>query len=89
MIVGLVFTLGYIVLCTADKVLPLFFEAPVLTPDQWLWGISPQGIGTLGMLLNFAITISVSLMTSPPPQEVVDLIESIRVPKKSRPATKQ
>jgi cation/acetate symporter len=89
MIVGLVFTLVYIVLCTADKVLPLFFEAPLLTQDQWLWGISPLGIGTVGMLLNFAITISVSLMTSPPPQEVVDLIESIRVPKKSRPATKQ
>lgn len=87
MIVGLVFTLGYIVLCTADKVLPLFFEKPLLTQDQWLLGISPQGIGTVGMLLNFAITISVSLMTSPPPQEVVDLVESVRVPKKSGPTT--
>jgi len=83
MIVGLVFTLGYIVMCTADKVLPMFFTAPMLTKDQWLFGISPQGIGTFGMVLNFLTTITISLCTAPPPAEVMELIESVRVPKGS------
>jgi cation/acetate symporter len=83
MIVGLLFTLGYIVMCTADKVLPMFYSAPLLTEEQWLFGISPQGIGTVGMILNFIITITVSLCTAPPPQEVMDLVESVRVPKGS------
>ncbi len=88
MIVGLVFTLVYIVACTADKVLPMFFDAPWLTPDQWLLGISPQGIGTVGMLLNFIVTLCISLVTPPPPQEVLDLVESVRVPKGSGDAVK-
>ena len=80
MLVGLVFTMTYIILCTADKVLPFLFEVPILTSDQWLFGISPQGIGTLGMLLNFVVTWVVSMCTQPPPQEVVDLVEKIRLP---------
>ncbi|HAY83270.1 MAG TPA: cation acetate symporter [Planctomycetaceae bacterium] len=80
MIVGLVFTMVYIVLCTADKVLPMFFDAPILPPEKWLFGISPQGIGTLGMALNFAVTIVISSLTPPPPQEVLDLVEQVRVP---------
>ena len=80
MIVGLVFTLVYIVLCTADKVLPLFFDAPILAQEQWLLGISPQGIGTVGMVLNFVVTIAISSVTAPPPQEVLDLVERVRVP---------
>lgn len=80
MIVGLVFTMTYIVLCTADKVLPFLFDAPILTEDQWLFGISPQGIGTLGMLLNFVVTWVVSMCTPPPPEEVVALVERIRLP---------
>ena len=80
MIVGLVFTMTYIILCTADKVLPFLFDAPILTADQWLFGISPQGIGTLGMLLNFVVTWLVSWGTAPPPKEVVELVEGIRLP---------
>lgn len=80
MIVGLVFTMVYIILCTADKVLPMFFSAPILSPEQWLLGISPQGIGTLGMALNFVVTIVISLVTPAPPQEVLDLVERVRVP---------
>ena len=80
MIVGLVFTMTYIVLCTADKVLPFLFDAPILTQDQWLFGISPQGIGTLGMLFNFVVTWVVSMCTPPPPEEVVALVERIRLP---------
>ena len=80
MIVGLVFTMSYIVMCTSEKVLPLFFKAPILTEDQWLLGISPQGIGTLGMLLNFIVTLVVSYSTPPPPPQVIELIERVRVP---------
>jgi cation/acetate symporter len=88
MVAGLVFTLAYIVMATSHKVMPMFFEGPLLSPENYLlsgWfgmeqGISPQGIGTIGMLLNFAITISISLVTPPPPKEVIDLVESVRVP---------
>ncbi|MCH2180892.1 MAG: cation acetate symporter [Mariniblastus sp.] len=80
MLVGLIFTMTYIILCTADKVLPFLFDAPILTSDQWLFGISPQGIGTLGMLLNFVVTWVVSMCTQPPPEDVVELVEKIRLP---------
>ena len=80
MIVGLAFTLVYIVMCTSHKVLPMFFEQPMLTSDQWLLGISPQGIGVVGMLLNFIVTIAITSVTPPPPQDVLDLIDSVRLP---------
>ena len=80
MIVGLVFTMGYIVACTAHKVLPFLYDAPWLTQDQWWFGISPQGIGTVGMMLNFIVTLTVSMLTAPPPEEVIELIESVRIP---------
>lgn len=91
MIVGLAFTLTYIVMATSHKVLPMFYDAPMLSPENYFlagWfgmeqGISPQGIGTIGMLLNFVVTITISLLTPPPPQEVLDLVESVRVPKGS------
>ena len=66
--------------------------APLLTEANYLFagwfgeegtggqGIKPQGIGTIGMLLNFIVTLTVSSMTAPPPQEVLDLVESVRVP---------
>ncbi len=84
MVVGLSFTLAYIVLCTSHKVLPMLFDQPVLSEDQWLFGISPLGIGTVGMLLNFAVTLIVSAVTPPPPPEVVDLVEQIRIPARSK-----
>ena len=80
MIIGLVFTMAYIVLCTADKVLPLFFEQPILAKEDWLLGISPQGIGTVGMAINFIVTLTISSITPPPPAEVIELIESVRIP---------
>jgi len=88
MLVGLLFTMTYIVMCTADKVLPMFFDAPVLASENYLlagWfgieqGISPQGIGTVGMLLNFIVTIGISKFTSPPPKKVIQLVEDVRVP---------
>jgi len=87
MIVGLVFTLVYIVLCTSHKVLPMLFTQEILPKEQWLFGISPQGIGTVGMLLNFVVTIAVSAITKPPPPEVIELVELVRNPSGSSSAT--
>ena len=49
--------------------------------ENWWFGISPEGIGTVGMLLNFAITITVSRFTPPPPAHVQALVDQIRIPK--------
>ena len=92
MIVGLVFTMTYIVLCTSNKLFPMLYDdpqnaAPLLSEANYLFagwfddqGIRPQGIGTIGMILNFVVTLTVSSVTAPPPQEVLDLVESVRVP---------
>ena len=49
-------------------------------PENWLFGISPEGIGTIGMLLNFAVSLTVAKFTPPPPQDVQKMVEDIRVP---------
>jgi cation/acetate symporter len=49
--------------------------------DQWLFGISPEGIGVVGMILNFIVAITVSYMTSPPPEHIQHMVEHIRVPR--------
>lgn len=73
MVAGLVFTAAYIVYFK--------FQHPELNnAEHWLFGISPEGIGTLGMLLNFAIAIPVSLLTAPPPPHIRKLVEDIRLP---------
>lgn len=74
MIVGILFTATYIVYFKPQ------LGGPGLPVNFW-WGISPEGIGTLGMLLNFAVALLVSRMTSPPPQEVLELTERIRTPR--------
>lgn len=58
-----------------------FFGAAKGDPANYLFGISPQGIGSVGMLLNFAISITVSLLTPRPPKHIYDLVESIRLPR--------
>jgi len=50
------------------------------TSDQWFMGISPEGFGTIGMLISFVVSVAASLMTAPPPQSVQDMIEDIRMP---------
>ena len=50
---------------------------------NWLFGISPEGIGVIGMVLNFAVAIGVAKMTSAPPAEVGKLVDNIRVPRAS------
>lgn len=82
MLVGLGFTVGYIVVFKGVFVEPILDNVPA----NWLWGISPEGIGAVGAVLNFAAATGVSLMTAPPPPEVRELVESIRVPRAVRPS---
>jgi cation/acetate symporter len=74
MIAGLVFTLSYIV----------YFKSPwfgaVNTADQWLFGISPEGIGAVGMALNFVVALTVARFTSATPAEVRAMVDDIRMP---------
>lgn len=74
MISGLIFTIGYI---TYFK----FISPEFNTLDHWWFGISPEGIGSVGMLLNFVMCYFVSKFTPAPPQQVQDLIQEIRIPK--------
>ena len=77
MVTGLLFTLGYIV----------YFKGIFIGPfaenvsENWLFGISPEGIGGIGMLINFAVAITVSQFTAKPPDEVQALVQRIRVPR--------
>ena len=73
MIVGITFTAIYIIFFK-------FIRPDLNVPNNWLLGISPEGIGTVGMMLNFIVSICVSAMTPPPPEEVQNLVEEIRVP---------
>ncbi|RAU83649.1 sodium:solute symporter family protein [Pontibacter arcticus] len=74
MITGLVFTISYI---SYFK----FISPELNTPDNWLFSISPEGIGTVGMILNFIVSFVISRFTPPPPLHVQELIEDIRVPR--------
>jgi cation/acetate symporter len=48
--------------------------------EPW-WGISPEGIGVVGAIINFAVTIVVSLLTREPSDEVQALVEEVRHPR--------
>lgn len=74
MISGLIFTLGYI---TYFK----FINPELNNMDHWWFGVSPEGIGSIGMLINFLMCYFVSKFTPAPPQHVQDLIQEIRIPK--------
>ncbi|MDP2246323.1 sodium:solute symporter family protein [Pseudomonas sp.] len=80
MLVGLVFTVVYIFLYLGWFFIPGTATFPN-TPDNWMFGISPLSIGTVGALINFAVAYAVSLATVAPPQEIQDLVESVRTPK--------
>jgi len=73
MLVGLMFTFTYIVYF--KFVSPEFNSA-----EYWLFGISPEGIGFIGMLLNIISAYGVSRVTSPPPLGVQNLVDDIRIP---------
>jgi len=74
MLSGIIFTAAYII----------YFK--FVSPDMnkaanWLWGISPEGIGTIGMVINFVVTYVVSKLTKEPPKEVQDMVGSLRYPR--------
>ncbi|MGJ3242504.1 MAG: sodium:solute symporter family protein [Opitutales bacterium] len=74
MVTGILFTAGYIIYFK-------FINPGANTQENWLFGISPEGIGTLGMVLNFLVAFGVSRITPPPDRETINLVESIRVPR--------
>ncbi|MDP2080086.1 MAG: sodium:solute symporter family protein [Pseudotabrizicola sp.] len=86
MLAGLVFTAVYIFLYLGWFFIP-GTNTYANTPDQHFFGISPLSIGSVGAVVNFGVAYAVSMMTKAPPQHVVDLIESIRVPKGAGAAT--
>ncbi|CAE6945091.1 MULTISPECIES: sodium:solute symporter family protein [Pseudomonas] len=73
MVVGLTFTFSYIVYYK--------FINPTAGAADWWFGISPEGIGTLGMIFNFVVAVAVASVTSAPPERIQHLIEDIRVPR--------
>ncbi|MFN3721606.1 MAG: sodium:solute symporter family protein [Paracoccaceae bacterium] len=86
MLAGLVFTAVYIFLYLGWFFIP-GTNVYTNTPDQHFFGISPLSIGTVGAVVNFVVAYVVSAVTKAPPQHVIDLIESIRVPKGAGAAT--
>ncbi len=79
MVVGIVFTAAYIIY------FKFMMPASYNVPANWWFGVSPEGIGTVGMFLNFIIAWVVSKFTPEPPQEVQDLVASLRYPGKEVP----
>ncbi len=69
--VGLVFTFGYIV----------YFVFMGGDPKNYLFGVAPVGIGTIGMVLHFIVALVVSRMTEPPPAHIQEMVENIRIPR--------
>jgi cation/acetate symporter len=74
MLTGITFTAAYIVYFK-------FMHPELNTADHWWLGISPEGIGAVGMVLNATVTILVSRLTPPPPPEVQELVDRVRVPR--------
>ena len=71
MTVGLVFTFAYIV----------YFVFMHGDPKDYLFGVAPVGIGTIGMVLHFIVALIVSRVTAPPPKHIQELVENIRIPR--------
>jgi cation/acetate symporter len=81
MLTGLLFTYGYI-----EYFKGLFLKWAGSpwgdnVAEHWLFGISPEGIGVVGMCLNFIVAIVVSYLTVPPPERIQHMVEHLRVPR--------
>ena len=73
MLSGLIFTATYIIFFK-------FISPEYNTSEYWLFGISPEGIGVIGMIINFIIAIIISSISKPPPIEVYEIVDNIRMP---------
>ncbi len=74
MVAGILFTATYIIYFK-------FVNPSINDAKHWLWGISPEGIGSIGMVINFVVAGVVSMVTKAPPQEVQDMVASLRYPR--------
>ncbi len=74
MVTGLTFTSGYIAYFK-------FMNPTLNNAEHWFLGISPEGIGIIGMVVNFTVAFVVMKMTAKVPTEIGEMIESIRFPK--------
>ena len=77
MVTGVVFTGAYIVYFK-------FINPAANNAENWLLGISPEGIGSVGMLVNIIVALLVSSVTPPPPASVQNMINDIRIPRSSK-----
>ena len=73
MVAGIGFTAAYIVYFK-------FINPGANKPVNWWFGISPEGIGTVGMIINFILITTVSKITPEPPQHIQDLVDRLRYP---------
>ena len=73
MVSGLVFTFVYIAYFK-------LWDPSANIAENWFLGISPEGIGVIGMVINFAVALTVMKLTPPPPAEIGELVEVIRTP---------
>ena len=79
MITGIAFTSAYIVNFK-------FINPESNIPENWLFGISPEGIGFVGMILNFIVSFAVMRFTPPPPKKIKKMVENIRYPRGAKEA---
>jgi cation/acetate symporter len=73
MITGFGFTAAYIIFFK-------FISPELSNASHWLFGISPEGIGTLGTILNLIVALSVCRYTAAPPEDVQEIVRNIRLP---------
>jgi cation/acetate symporter len=77
MVVGIAFTATYIIWFK-------FIHPEQNNAEHWWFGISPEGIGSMGMLLNVAVAQTIAKFTPPPPEDVQQIVEHIRFPRELR-----
>ena len=73
MLAGLIFSLAYIAYFK-------FVSPQAHNSEHWLFGISPEGIGTVGAAINFTLALVISRCTGPVPEEVTKMVDNIRIP---------
>ena len=82
MIVGIVLMFGYMAVYRLG-----WFVGAVPPEGDWWFGISPEGFGSVAMLVNLVVALIVSRLTPAPPQDVQDLVETIRLPNQAGAAS--
>ncbi|QGT79092.1 cation acetate symporter [Guyparkeria halophila] len=82
MLAGLTITLVYIFWYKGWFFIPGTNMLPD-NADNWMFGINPTSFGAIGAAINFIVAIIVAKMTTPPPHEIQELVEDVRVPRAS------